>query len=121
MVSWNSMERKLSLWFLIAAFVFVFGWFGIDKLRNPLLWTGFLPLWIDGFFGISVDVWIVVIGFIEIFLAALLLIPVRRIRQLGTLLVVLHLAGVVWQVGWNDIGVRDIGLLISALALLVLI
>lgn len=116
------MERKrLALGILIAAQVFVFAWFGLDKLRNPLLWTGFLPPSLDGFFGVGGDSWIVVIGLIELLLALLLLVPVRRVRQAAAVLIALHLAGVLTQVGWNDVGARDIGLLLSDLATLILL
>ena len=116
------MDRKqLAKYLLIGALVFVFGWFGLDKLRNPILWSGFLPLGMDGLFQVGNDTWIVVIGILELLFAFLLLIPVRRVRQVAATLMVLHLVGILWQVGWNDIGVRDIGLLISGVALLVLL
>ena len=116
------MERKhFAVWILIAAQVFVFGWFGIDKLRNSLMWIGFLPAWMDGFLQVGSDVWVVGIGFVEIFLAILLLVPIRRVRQIAVTLMALHLLGVLTQVGWNDVGVRDIGLLLSSVALLILL
>ncbi len=116
------MDRKqLAKYLLIGALVFVFGWFGLDKLRNPILWSGFLPLWMDGLFQVGSDSWVIVIGLLEMLFALLLLIPIRRVRQVATLLMTLHLVGILWQVGWNDVGVRDIGLLISGLALLVLL
>jgi hypothetical protein len=49
------------------------------------------------------------------------LIPVRLVRQIGAIMIALHLVAILTQVGWNDIAVRDIGLLLSALALLALI
>ena len=122
MVSSRSMERKhLAQFLLIAALAFVFSWFGLDKLQNPILWTGFFPLWMDGFMNVGNDVWIIVVGLIEILFAILIIIPIRRIRQLGTILIILHLIAVLWQVGWNDTGVRDIGILISGVALLTLL
>ena len=122
MVSSATMERKhLAKYILIAALVIVFGWFGLDKLRNPILWTGFLPLWMDGLFQVGKDSWIIVVGVVEMLFALLLLIPVRRVRQVAALLMALHLVAVLIQVGWNDIGVRDSGLLFSSVALLTLL
>ncbi len=115
------MRRNYPAWILIAAFVIVFGYFGIDKFLNPILWVGFLPTWMDGFFDVSKDVWIKIVGGAEIIMAILLLIPHRRVRQAGTILIILHLIAVLIQVGWNDIGVRDLGLLLSAGALLTLL
>ena len=122
MVGSPIMERKrFAVWILIAALVVVFGWFGIDKLRNGILWIGFLPAWMEELFQISRDVWIIGIGFFEILLAILLLVPVRRVRQVAVALMILHLIPVLIQVGWNDVGVRDVGLMLSAVALLVLL
>ncbi len=106
---------------LIAAFVLVFGCFGIDKFLNPLLWMGFLPVWMNGLLNQPLDVWIKIIGTMEIALAVLLLIPYWRVRQVAGILIALHLVAVLAQVGWNDIGVRDLGLLLASTAMVRLI
>ena len=122
MVNCKLMNRKdLALMFLIGGLAFVFGWFGIDKFVHPTIWTGFLPTWMDGFLGYSKLFWIAVIGASEILFALMILIPVRIVRQAGAAFIALHLVGVLWQVGWNDIAVRDIGLLLSSGALLALL
>lgn len=114
------MDRKrLSMLLLTVGLVFVFAWFGIDKFRNAFIWLGFLPAWMDGALGIPKETWLTIIGVSEVLMAVMVLIPVRRVRQLGALLMTVHLAGIITQVGWNDIGVRDIGLMLSAAALLV--
>ena len=116
------MDRKrVTILLLSAGLVLVFGFFGIDKFRNAYIWVGFLPAWMDGFLGYTKNVWISVIGAIEVILAVMLTIPVRRVRQAGALLMVLHLVGVLLQVGWNDIGVRDLGLLFMTVALFTLL
>lgn len=116
------MQRKqVAQTLLIAAIVAVFALFGVDKFRQPLFWIGWIPMWMDGLFTLSRDAWLKVIGLSEIMLAALVLIPVRRVRQIGVILVCLHLVAILTQTGWNDVGIRDAGLLLSALALLFLI
>lgn len=122
MVNSDTMNRKnLALIFLIGGLAFVFGWFGIDKFVHPTIWIGFLPTWMDGFLGLSKNVWIVIVGASEILFAVMILVPVRIVRQAGTVLIALHLVAVLWQVGWNDIGVRDLGLFASSLALFFLL
>ncbi len=106
---------------LTASLVLVFGYFGIDKFLNPTIWIGWIPAWMDGLLGLSVYTWLNIIGVTELLLAFLLVIPVRRVRQAGVILICLHLIGILTQVGWNDIGVRDLGLLGAALGLLFLI
>jgi hypothetical protein len=62
-------------------------------------------------------VWLSLTGAAEMIIALLLLIPIRVIQRVGAILVALHLIAVLTLVGWNDIGVRDIGLLLGSLAL----
>jgi hypothetical protein len=115
------MKHKWSLWLLIAGLALVFGYFGVDKFRNPLLWIGFLPAWTDGFLGIAKGAWLNVLGIIEIALALLIVIPKPLLRLIGSALITLHLLVVVLQVGWNDIGVRDLGLMLASAALFMLL
>ncbi len=115
------MNRNYPIWILIAALVLVFGWFGIDKFLNPILWVGFLPLWMDGLLGMDKTVWITIVGASEVGMAVMLLVPHRLVRILGTIFVILHLIAVLMQVGINDVGIRDMGLLLAAVALLLLL
>jgi len=106
---------------LIAGQVFVFAYFGIDKFVHPELWLGWIPMWMDNLLGMPRETWLSIIGVSETLMAILLLIPVRSVRLTGAILIALHLAGIITQVGWNDVGVRDIGLLIADLALIFLL
>lgn len=116
------MQRtSLAKYCLIAGLVFVFGYFGIDKLVHPDNWIGWIPLWMEGFAGLPRLTWLMVIGISEIVLALLLLVPARSVRMTGAVLIALHLVAILTQVGWNDVGVRDIGLLFGALSLIFLL
>ncbi len=106
---------------LIVALAFVFGVFGVGKFTSPIVWIGWMPLWMDGLLGLPKETWLQLVGASEILFAILLLIPIRSVRQIATILIVLHLIGILTQIGWNDIAVRDIGLLMSSLALLFLL
>lgn len=106
---------------LIIALAFVFGYFGIDKFVHPEFWLSWIPLWMEGLMGLSRDAWLTVIGLSEVVMAILLIIPVRKVQKIGAILIALHLVGILTQVGWNDIGVRDLGLLLADLALIFLL
>ena len=106
---------------LLIGLVIVFAVFGIEKLVTPIDWIGWMPTWMDGLLGIRVQVWLTVIGVAELLIALLLVLPWRKIRRVGATLASLHLLGIVLSVGWNDIGVRDIGLLFASLALMMLL
>lgn len=114
-------RQSLGIYTLIAGLVFVFAYFGIDKLVHPELWIGWIPMWMENLMGMPRETWLTVIGITEILLAVLLLIPKRIVRQTGAILIALHLVAILTQVGWNDIGVRDIGLLLSSIALFFLL
>lgn len=106
---------------LIIGLAFVFASFGIDKFIHPEIWIGWMPTWMDGLLGMPRETWLTAVGAFETLLAVLLLVPVRAVRQTGAILCVLHLAGILTQTGWNDIAVRDIGLLLMSLGLFALI
>jgi|CXWL01.1.fsa_nt_gi hypothetical protein len=116
------MQRtNVAKWLLILALVFVFAYFGIDKFMHPLLWIGWLPSWMDGLAGLPKESWLKLIGASEILFALMVLIPFRHIQRIGVMLIILHLLGILTQVGWNDVAVRDIGIMISGIALLALL
>ena len=112
------MQREsYAKWLLIAGLAFVFGYFGIDKFVHPDIWIGWMPMWMEGLMGMTREMWLPIIGASEVMLAVMLIIPVRIIQRIGAILVALHLVAILTQVGWNDIGIREIGLLMSALSL----
>ncbi len=107
--------------FLTAGLFYVFLFFGIDKFLNPLLWIGWMPLWMEGLLSFTRDQWLMIVGATEIIVAILLVIPLWKIRLIGTVIAVLHLVTILTQTGvTNDVGIRDVGLLSAALALLAL-
>lgn len=114
-------SRSAARWLLTAALVLVFGSFGIMKFTSPLLWIGWIPLWMEGFLTFTRETWLQIFGVLEILLALLLLTPQRTIQRIITALMALHLLAVLTQTSWNDIGIRDLGLLLSSIALLFLL
>lgn len=101
---------------LIIALGGVFLFFGIDKFIHPILWIGWIPPWLDGFI-FAKSTWLMIIGGTEAALGAALILSPRAIRRVICLLIILHLLMILSQVGINDVGVRDAGLLLSAVAL----
>lgn len=106
---------------LIAGQVFIFGYFGLDKFINPEIWLGWVPLWMDGLLGMPRETWLNIAGTSEVLMAVLLLIPIRAVRFTGAALIAAHLVFILTQVGWNDLGIRDLGLLIADIALMFLL
>lgn len=106
---------------LILGVAFVFLYFGIDKFVHPEFWIGWMPSWIDGLAGQTVGTWLQIIGISEIAIGVAVLIPVRILQKIATLFATIHLIGILTQVGWNDVAVRDIGLISMTVALWFLI
>ena len=101
--------------------VLIFGYFCIDKFVHPLNWIGWIPLWMDGLMGMPKQTWLMIIGTQETLSAILILIPMRRVRQFACLFIVAQMAVILTQVGVNEMGARDFGILLSSLALFLLL
>lgn len=114
-------RNSIAAWILTAALAFVFGLFGFEKFSAPVFWIQWVPAEFEGLLGLTRDAWLSVAGAFELLLAALVLIPVRAVRRIGAALMILHLLTIVMLTGWSAVAVRDIGLLLSGVALLVLL
>jgi len=91
----------------------VFFWFGIKQLITPAWGLAWLPSWIQGI-GIQGTTIIFINGIFEIIFATLLLLGL--FTRLVASLLTLHLLGIILSVGYNEIGVRDFGLMAGTLA-----
>lgn len=117
-----SMQRlRLATWILSTGLFAVFAWFGIDKFLTPAAWLGWMPAWMNGLFGLPVDAWLKVVGVLEILFAVMLLVPVRNVRRAGAVLIALQLLSILPIAGFNDVGLRDFAMMMSAIALAVLL
>lgn len=95
--------------------VVVFGVFGIDKIVHWPLgmdWTAWMPAWITF---IPATPFMFATGVLETIAAIFLLIG--RYVRIVALVCALLLAGLVASFGFNEIMIRDLGLLAMALAL----
>lgn len=106
----------IARWILILGLFFVFVWFGIDKFFHPKTWIGWMPDRMDGLFGMGNNAWMQIIAISEIIIAIGLLIPMRTVQKTASILASLHLLAILTQVGWNDIAIRDIGLLTMSIS-----
>ena len=93
----------------------IFFWFGLDKLIHPLLWLGWIPKTIINLIPFSGNTFIYILGVVELVLGVLLI--VGFLVRIVALFTALNLIGVIVSIGFNDIAVRDFGLLIMAVSL----
>ena len=91
----------------------VFLLFGIDQLLHPTLWTAWIPDWTTAM--LAAENLVFMNGLLDLTLGILLLIGL--FTKIAAAIGALHLAGILVHVGYNDIGIRDLGLLILAISI----
>lgn len=89
----------------------VFFLFGIDQVFKPAKWL----VWLPEFTPIEPNTLIFIIGIFNFVVGALLLAGV--FIRIAAVLGGLHLIGVIFSIGYNDVAIRDFGLLMMAVYL----
>lgn len=96
---------------LVLGLAFVFIAFGIDKFLFPDNWLGYVPGWIP----IAAKPFLYLTGAFDVLLGVLLLLP--RASRVAAIACAAFIGVIVFTLGWNEIVIRDIGLLAMAVAL----
>jgi len=91
----------------------VFFWFAINQLIAPASWIGYLPkfLYTAG----NPVIFIYANAIFELIFATLLILGV--FTRLSALLLGLHLIGIAITLGYNEIAIRDFGLALATLSI----
>ena len=89
-------------------------WFGVSGLFFTSTMVSYVPEWAN-IAGDSLEVTIQINGFIEIILG--MLIFTGLFLRIATIGFIIHMGFILAVVGYNEIGVRDLGLLLSGVAL----
>jgi len=112
---WLKSRKEYSTAIIRISLALVLLWFGIDQLRNPDYWVGFLPPWLSQLLPVSINTFLLFNGIIEIIIGIFLLVG-SYTRVFGVI-AFLHLLPIAVAVGYNDIAIRDLGLAAMALSL----
>jgi len=91
----------------------VFLWIGIDIWLNTNYWVTWLPGYISQF--IEPTTLMLFTGVFDFVFGLLLLLGL--FTRISALLMALHLIGVIITLGYNDIAVRDFGLLLATIGI----
>ena len=101
--------------FLSCGLGIVFLWIGIDIIKHPDAWVGYLPqqvpLGLDRYIALKIN------GLFDIALGVFLIL--RWWPKVSAALAALHLVGILALQGVDQVIIRDVGLLGSSLALLI--
>ncbi len=103
-----------SHWLLRLGLGATFLWIGIDIIRHPSTWLGYLPESLP--FGLARETALQINGVVDAALGVLFII--NRFPRSTALLATLHLAGILIFYGIDAVTIRDVGLFGMALALL---
>jgi len=87
----------------------VFFWFAISQLTNPAGWIGYLPPFLAGMPNAAMFIYANAV--FEIIFASLLALGI--FTRIASLLLALHMIGIVVSLGYNAVAVRDFGLMIA--------
>ena len=109
-------NKDYSIFIIRVGLALVLLWFGIDEIINPENWFGYVPAWIISIIPISLKLFIIFNGIFEIFIGALLLIGFKT--RIIALISALHLLSITLSIGYNDIAIRDFGLMLMAISLI---
>ncbi|MBI3032487.1 DoxX family protein [Candidatus Woesearchaeota archaeon] len=91
----------------------VFLWFGLNQVFDPSSFLGYLPDFATTL-PLPPLVLIMINGIFEIILAVLLVLGLCT--RIAALLLALHLVGIIISLGYNEIAVRDFGLMLATLS-----
>ena len=94
--------------------VALFLWFGLSQLTSPGAWVSWVPGWVEGL-GIGATTVVLLNGAFEAVFA--LALAAGFCTRIAALFLSLHLFFVAYEVGYNDIGVRDFALAVATLSL----
>ncbi|MBI4147943.1 DoxX family membrane protein [Candidatus Woesearchaeota archaeon] len=88
---------------------------GIDQIQHPENWQGYLAPWAQEFLNADHKEFFFQNGIFDAVLGGVLLLGF--LTRYAAMLAVLHLVMVLLNIGYNEIAIRDLGILLSALAL----
>ncbi len=89
-------------------------WFGLQQVTNPSGWTAYLPSFVKSL-PLSEISFVYLNGYFEIIFGVLMIAGFYL--RIVALLLAIHMAGIVFSVGYNEIGVRDFGIFIALVSI----
>ncbi len=110
-------EKKLVSFCLRIGLATVFLYAGISALLNPMAWVGFIPMWIRGI--IPGNIFLPIHAVLDIIIGLWLVVG-KKLFYASAVAGLALLSIVIFNFGALDIIFRDIAILFSAVALMIL-
>lgn len=109
--------NKTAFHFLRVGLAITFLWIGVLIFKNPESWSGYLQPWVVALLPVPLEQAMIGTAILDIVIGALLILDI--FTWLAALIGSLHLIIVMTVSGITDITVRDIGLLVGTIALMI--
>ena len=107
--------KKTSYHFLRVGLAITFLWIGVLIFKNPGAWGGFVAPWAARLLPVPIEQAMIGTAFLDVIIGAFLIFDF--LPWLAALVGAIHIAVVLMVSGITDVTVRDIGLLVAALAI----
>jgi uncharacterized membrane protein YphA (DoxX/SURF4 family) len=92
----------------------VFLWFGFQQIQNAQVWTSFIPQSIADISPFGVITLVHLNGAFEIVFSLALILGI--FTRTAAILLAIHMFDITFVIGYNALGMRDLGLAIAMLA-----
>jgi uncharacterized membrane protein YphA (DoxX/SURF4 family) len=111
-------KTEWGIFILRAGLAVLFLWFGFSQFLDQSVWTSWVPAWAMNLTGLEAEMIVLLNGGFEIALGVLLALGLY-IRPAAVLLG-LHLAVLVFEIGPSPVGMRDFAIMMATFALALL-
>ncbi len=89
-------------------------WFGTQELLNPGVWTGYIPESIVNITNMNANLLVNLNGAFEVIFGLALFFGIKT--RITAMLLMIHMFDITYIVGYNALGIRDLGLAFGLLS-----
>ena len=109
-------NKDYSVFIIRIGLALVLLWFGIDEIRNPENWFSYFPQALIPLLPFDLNLFFILNGIFEVVVGSLLLIGFKT--RIVAFIAALHLLSITLSLGYNDVAIRDLGLMLMAVSLI---
>lgn len=106
--------KKYSPMILRVGMAIVAIWFGTQELLNPGVWTGYIPESIVNITNMNANLLVNLNGAFEVIFGLALFFGIKT--RITAMLLMIHMFDITYIVGYNALGIRDLGLAFGLLS-----
>lgn len=108
-------KTEWGIFILRIGLAILFLWFGFSQFFDQAAWTSWVPQWAMSLTGLEAEMIVLLNGGLEIALGILLALGLYT--RPAAVILGLHLALIIFEVGLNSVGMRDFAIMAASFAL----